>query len=290
MDIITTVASMRARLRAARQAGRRIALVPTMGGLHDGHLALVQRARRQADYVVVSIFVNPTQFGPEEDLERYPRDLEGDARRLEGVGADVAFAPPEGEMYPDGAERGRTWVEVEGLDAHLCGAHRPGHFRGVATVVSKLFNICRPHVAVFGQKDAQQLVIVRRMARDLHVGVEIEGVPTVREADGLALSSRNAYLSPRERGQAPVLSQAVGAARQAVEAGERRGAALVETVRRAIGRAPDAHVQYAEVVDAEALQPVGRIAAGQEVLAAVAVYFGETRLIDNAFVRAPAAP
>ncbi len=288
LTLIRTAGAMRGRAEAARQGGRRVALVPTMGALHEGHLALVQRAQKEADEVIVSIFVNPTQFAPDEDLARYPRDLEGDVRKLSALDVDAAFAPSEEEMYPGGRAANRTWVEVEQLDAHLCGAHRPGHFRGMTTVVARLLNICRPHVAVFGQKDAQQLVIVRRMARDLHVGVEVIGVPTVREADGLALSSRNAYLSPEERRQAPVLCEAVQAARERIEAKEQRAQALVEAMRRIIEQAPAVRVQYAEVVDARSLRPVERIRPGQEVLAAVAVYFGQTRLIDNAFIQAPA--
>lgn len=280
---------MQNRAAAARLARRRVALVPTMGALHEGHFALVERAKSLADYVIVSIFVNPTQFGPGEDLERYPRSLEQDAHALDMRAVDVVFAPTDGEMYPSGGQAdNKTWVTVDGLTDHLCGAHRPGHFRGVATVVTKLFNICRPHVAVFGRKDAQQYVLINRMVRDLHMNVEIEGVETVREPDGLARSSRNAYLSPRQREQATVLSKAVQAAREGVLEGEQEGRALVEAMRRILGRALDAEVQYAELVDAETLQPVSRVAPGQEVLAAVAVYFGNTRLIDSAFVRRPA--
>lgn len=287
MELIRTVREMQAWADGQRQAGRRLALVPTMGALHEGHLALVREARRHADAVVVSIFVNPTQFGPGEDYERYPRTLEADVRHLEAVGAAAVFAPPEAEVYPGGQAANRTWVVVEELDRHLCGRFRPGHFRGVTTVVARLFVACKPHAAVFGLKDAQQFLILRRMVRDLGFDVELVGLPTVREADGLAMSSRNVYLSPREREQAVVLSRAVAEARRRVEAGEQEVGGLVEAMRRALAEAPDARVQYAEVVDVETLQPVDRIAPGQQVLAAVAVFFGNTRLIDNAFAQAP---
>lgn len=291
MKLIYTVREMQAWADEQRSAGRRIGLVPTMGALHAGHLALVREAARRADEVVVSIFVNPTQFVQGEDFDRYPRTLEADLRALAETGHSVTvFAPPDEEMYPGGQAANRTWVTVEGLDAHLCGRHRPGHFRGVTTVVARLFLVAKPHVAVFGLKDAQQFVILRRMVRDLHFDVEMVGMPTVREADGLALSSRNVYLNPREREQAVVLSQAVEAARQRVEAGEQEAGVIVETMRLTLARAPEGRVQYAEVVDAETLQPIDRIEPGQEVLAAVAVFFGSTRLIDNAFVQAPPAP
>ncbi len=285
MDVVQTVAEMQARAEAARSAGRRLALVPTMGALHRGHLALVGEARRRAGpegHVTVSVFVNPTQFGPGEDFDAYPRTLEADLDALRAVdGVNVVFAPGVGEMYDAHAA---TFVEVEGLGEHLCGAHRPGHFRGVATVVAKLFLACRPHVAVFGKKDAQQLLLLQRMARDLGFGVEVVGVETVREADGLALSSRNRYLGAEARRQAVVLSQAVAEAQRRAEAGERQAAALVEAMRARIAAAPLARLDYAEVVDTEALRPVETLRPGRTVLAAVAVYFGNARLIDNAFL------
>ncbi|MEM1042564.1 MAG: pantoate--beta-alanine ligase [Bacteroidota bacterium] len=285
MDVVPTVAEMQARAEVARCAGRTLALVPTMGALHAGHLALVEEARRRAEHVTVSVFVNPTQFGPGEDFDAYPRTLDADLDALRSVGgADVVFVPKVGEMY---AEHAATSVEVGGLGDHLCGAHRPGHFDGVTTIVTKLLLACRPHVAVFGKKDAQQFLILRRMARDLGFGVEIVGVETVREADGLALSSRNQYLSAEERQQAVVLSQALAGVRRRVEAGERRAAVLAEAMRAEIGTAPRARLQYAEVVDTEALQPVETLRPGQEVLAAVAVHFGAARLIDNAFIEVP---
>lgn len=273
---------------AERASGKTLALVPTMGALHEGHLHLVAEAKKRADHVTVSVFVNPTQFGPNEDFDKYPRDLEGDVRKLqEEGGVEVVFAPSAAEVYPGGLPA-HTFVEVEGLDQHLCGAHRPGHFRGVTTVVAKLFLLCKPHLAFFGLKDAQQFLILRRMVRDLPLGVEVIGVPTVREADGLAMSSRNVYLTPEARQQAVVLSQAVAVARARIEAGERHSEAVVEAMRNELGQAPDAVVQYAEVVAAESVQPVAQLVPGQEVLAAVAVFFGTTRLIDNAFVRVPA--
>ena len=288
MELIHTVAAMQARADDRRRAGKTLALIPTMGALHDGHLALVEAAKAHGDHLTVSLFVNPTQFAPGEDFERYPRTLEKDREALEGVGGvDVLFAPGVAEMYPGGQAQQRIWVDVEQLDAHLCGRYRSGHVKGVVTVVSKLFLCCKPHAAVFGLKDAQQYLILRRLSRDLLFGVEIIGVPTVREPDGLALSSRNVYLSPDERAQAVVVSQAVVAARQRIEEGEQQVQGVVETMLRVIAQAPAAQVQYAEVVSTETLQPIIQIEPGQDVLAAVAVFFGKTRLIDNAFVRAP---
>ncbi len=292
MHTFHAVAAMQQYAEAARQAGDRLALVPTMGALHDGHLALVRAAAARADRVVVSIFVNPTQFGPGEDFDRYPRTLDADRDALRsltsgGVTVDAVFAPSVAEMYPHGAEDVRTWVRVEGLTETLCGAHRPGHFEGVTTVVAKLFHACRPHVAVFGQKDAQQLVVLRRMTEELLFGIEIVGVPIVREEDGLALSSRNRYLGAAARTQATALHDAVEAARTAIRGGERDPNAAVEAMLRALRHAPDAEVQYAEVVSARTLRPLGVLTPGTDVLAAVAVYFGTTRLIDNAFVSVP---
>ena len=292
VTLIRTVDDMHAYADRQRMEGRRIALVPTMGALHDGHLELVRTAHEHADRVVVSVFVNPTQFGPDEDYDAYPRDLEADRAQLDELDVDALFAPTVNEMYPNGAfpdRRTLTWVDVELLDQHLCGKYREGHFRGVTTVVTKLFHSCKPDVAVFGRKDAQQFVILRRMVKDLLMDIELVGVPIVREADGLARSSRNAYLSDEERTQAAVLYEAVTTAQRQIQEGEQRVSALVEAMRDTLAAAPDARVQYAEVVDAETLQPIEHIAPEQEVLAAVAVFFGDTRLIDNAFVRAPAA-
>jgi len=290
MDRITTVERMQRMADAARVEGDTIALVPTMGALHEGHLYLVREALDRADRVVVSIFVNPTQFGPDEDYEAYPRDLADDEAKLRDLGVDAVFAPSADEMYPNagGAFDGPvTWVTVDRLTDHLCGAHRDGHFRGVTTVVAKLLHACKPHVAVFGTKDAQQLVIIRRMVDDLLMDVDIVGVETVREPDGLAASSRNAYLSDDERRQARVLSEAVEAAKARVFDGEQEAETVVEAMQQALGAAPDGEVQYASVVDAETLQPVDQIRPGEEVVAAVAVFFGDTRLIDNAFISVP---
>ena len=276
---------MQAHADAARAAGRRLALVPTMGALHDGHLQLVADARRRGDHVTVSVFVNPTQFGPGEDFDAYPRTLDADLRALrEAGGVDAVFAPSAEAMYPFGLPPYAT-VRVRDLDRHLCGATRPGHFEGVTSVVTKLFLACRPHVAVFGEKDAQQLAIVRRMTVELGFGIEIAGHPIVREPDGLALSSRNRYLTSDERAQAVVLSQALRRARQLVADGERDARALVRAIRAHIGTAALARVQYVELVAADTLQPVETLvqdrAAGGRYLAAVAVFFGDTRLIDN---------
>jgi pantoate--beta-alanine ligase len=284
---------MQAHADAARRDGQTLALVPTLGALHEAHLALVRRAIEEADHVTVSIFVNPTQFGPDEDYDEYPRDLEGDQEKLEALDVDALFAPSVEEMYPyadDEALPGPlAWVDVERLDDHLCGAYREGHFRGVTTVVTKLFHACKPDVAVFGKKDAQQYVIIQRLVDDLLLDVEIVGVPTVRESDGLAVSSRNTYLNERDREQAPVLHEAVTAAREAIERGEQAPDAVVEAMNEVLATAPDGEVEYASVVDANTLQPTDYLAPGQEVLVAVAVYFGETRLIDNDFVRVPAS-
>jgi pantoate--beta-alanine ligase len=287
MDLVRTVAELRARSEAARAAGRRVALVPTMGALHDGHLALVAEARRRADLVIVSIFVNPTQFAPNEDLASYPRDLDGDLEKCRSAGVDVVFAPAPRELYPDGAQ---TFVEVTELQQPLCGVSRPHFFRGVATVVTKLLLAARPHVAVFGEKDFQQLQVVRRLARDLLLDVEIAGVATAREADGLARSSRNAYLDPPLRAEALVLVRALDAAEAAVAAGERAGAVVLERVAKEIARAPHAALDYAELRDPETLAPLATL--DRPALLALAVRFpapraagGAVRLIDNRVLR-----
>ncbi len=288
MQTITTVAAMQQAARRARQAGQRLGLVPTMGALHDGHLALVRHARAHADHVTVSLFVNPTQFGPGEDFSRYPRTPDADADRLREAGVDVLFMPSVEEMYPFGTDEG-VWVKVEEMDAHLCGRHRPGHFRGVTTVVTKLFNACAPDVAVFGMKDAQQFFILQRMTRALQMPVELAGHPIEREADGLARSSRNVYLNADERAQAVVLFEALEDARKRIGQGEQDSEGLVGAMLRRIGTAPLARVQYAEVVDAHTLQPLERLETGQRVLVALAVYFGKTRLIDNLLLDVPAS-
>ncbi len=288
MQQLTTIRAARETSRKARAANRRIALVPTMGALHEGHLALVEQAGREADVVMVSIFVNPTQFGPDEDYGAYPRTLQADEETLRSQGvATHVFAPTAQEMYPDGPATQRTTVIVDQLTDTLCGAYRSGHFDGVTTVVSMLLHIAQPHVAVFGQKDAQQLAVIRRMVRDLHLPVDIVAVPTVREADGLARSSRNAYLSPEERAQAPVLYKALTAAAEAVREGELQVRPLVRRMQARMADAPLAEPQYIEVVDADDLSPVGHLQPGQRILLALAVYFGDTRLIDNIPVTVP---
>ncbi|MEN6560700.1 MAG: pantoate--beta-alanine ligase [Acidobacteriota bacterium] len=276
MTIVKTVAEMKALCRGWRREGKRIGLVPTMGCLHEGHLSLVRASRERDDVTVVSIFVNPAQFGPKEDFQKYPRDLDKDAVCLRQAGVEALFHPDAAEMYPAGF---RTYVQVEDLQDRLCGGSRPGHFRGVATVVLKLFNIVAPDRAYFGAKDAQQLVIVRRLARDLDLDVDVVACPLVREPDGLALSSRNAYLSPAERKAALVLSTALRWAEKAVAAGESDGARLVAGVRSVIEGEPLARIDYVEAVDPETLEPVAELRG--EVLLALAVFVGATRLIDN---------
>jgi pantoate--beta-alanine ligase len=282
MRLVTTAREMTDVAAAARAAGRRIGFVPTMGALHEGHLSLVARARAECAEVVVSIFVNPLQFGPKEDYAAYPRDRERDAALCREAGVTTLFAPAEGEVHlPDH----RTWITVTGLEDALCGRSRPGHFRGVATVVAKLFVIVHPHVAYFGEKDAQQLRIIRRMVRDLHLDVAVTGCPTVRAPDGLALSSRNAYLSVAERRAAPLLQRALAAAAGRVRGGETDTLRLVADVRAAIAAEPLARLDYAEAVDDETLEPVGEIR--RPVLLAVAAFFGKARLIDNVVLQPP---
>ncbi len=283
MQVVKTVAGVRELVAAWRRQGLTVGLVPTMGYLHEGHASLVRRALSECDRVVVSVFVNPTQFGPGEDLQSYPRDPAHDQALLEGLGAHALFYPAVEEMYLPGA---CTWVNVEGLTEGLCGKTRPTHFRGVCTVVTKLFNIVAPDRAYFGQKDAQQLAVVRRMVRDLNMNLEVVGCPIVREADGLAKSSRNTYLSPQERTAACVLSRALSAAQERIKAGERDASAIVAGMRRVIEAEPLARIDYVEAVDALTLAPVTRIEG--EVLFAMAVYIGKTRLIDN-FIASPAA-
>ncbi|MBI3179908.1 MAG: pantoate--beta-alanine ligase [Deltaproteobacteria bacterium] len=257
-------------------AGSKVALVPTMGFLHEGHLSLVREARRRAQRVVVSIFVNPTQFGPSEDFARYPRDLDRDLALLAPLAVDMVFTPQPADAYPDGFD---TYVVPERLAGVLCGRTRPGHFRGVCTVVAVLFGMSRCHIALFGEKDFQQLQIIRRMTRDLWLGVEIVGMPIVREPDGLARSSRNAYLSEQERHQALVLSRALDTVAALFARGERRAPALIAEAKGVVARARTARVDYIEIVDAESLTPVEHI--DREVVCALAVYVGKTRLIDN---------
>lgn len=279
MKLVKTIDEMRALRKAERKAGRRLGLVPTMGALHQGHLSLVQAAREKCDSVAVSIFVNPTQFGPNEDFAKYPRNLENDAAMLAGEQVDVIFAPSVDDMYPAGAV---TWVTVEGMSDRLCGKSRPGHFRGVTTVVAKLFHIIEPNLAFFGQKDAAQVAIIRRMVRDLNIPVAIEVCPIIREPDGLALSSRNAYLDPQERKAALVLHHSLQRAQKLFESGEHDSARLVATGREEFNREPKVRLDYFDVVDPDSLEPITIIS--NLALIAVAAFIGNTRLIDNLIV------
>jgi pantoate--beta-alanine ligase len=276
MRIIERIEAMREWSEAERRAGRRVGFVPTMGFLHHGHICLVRDAKARGDRLVVSIFVNPTQFGPGEDFAAYPRNFENDCELLEKEGVDVLFYPSVAEMYPAGAQ---TYVEVGPLSLPLCGALRPGHFRGVATVVAKLFHIVQPHVAVFGEKDYQQLLVVRRLVRDLGMGIEIVGHPIVREPDGLAMSSRNAYLNTAERAAAVCLSRALCKAERLFKRGEKAAAALVRSALAELENEPLAQVEYAKLCDAETLEELERI--DDPAVLALAVRVGKARLIDN---------
>jgi pantoate--beta-alanine ligase len=280
MDVLRRVRAMKEACAAARAEGKTVGFVPTMGALHDGHLGLVRRIRAQADLTVVSIFVNPTQFGSGEDFTRYPRDLVRDADVLAREGVHILFAPEPDEIYPHGAA---TFVEVAGLSDKLEGKSRPGHFRGVATVVTKLFEIVRPHVAAFGQKDAQQVLVIKTMVRDLMMDVELLVLPTKREEDGLAMSSRNALLTPEERRAARAIPRALEAVRTALEAGERDPAKLLAAGKAILVEAPLLRIDYVELVDPDRLEPVTRVQG--EMLLAVAVFAGSTRLIDNVVLR-----
>ena len=277
MEVIRAIAMARKVCDAARSAGRTVGFVPTMGAFHDGHASLMRRARDQRDHVVVSIFVNPLQFGPGEDLSRYPRDEDRDLSIAGQLGVDVVFAPSVEEMYPAGPPE--VTVDPGPLGDRLEGAARPGHFRGVATVVAKLVDVVGPSTAYFGEKDAQQLTVIRRMVRDLSLPVQVEGCPTVREPDGLATSSRNAYLSPVQREAAGCLFLALSEAAQMARGGERDAATLVAAMAREIGATPEARIDYAVVVDEESFEEVSTIAGPGRAL--VAARFGETRLIDN---------
>lgn len=276
MKIVETIAEVRKEVKEWRKQGLSVGLVPTMGFLHEGHQSLIERASRENDRVVVSDFVNPVQFGPGEDLASYPRDLARDAAVCEAAGADLIFHPSPEEMYfPDFC----TYVNMESLSEELCGKTRPTHFRGVCTVVSKLFHITAPDRAYFGQKDAQQLAIIKRMVRDLNFDIEIVGCPIVREADGLAKSSRNTYLSPEERQAALVLSQAVTLGQSMAEQGEKDAEKIVFAMKELISKEPMARIDYVQAVDGVSMSPVREMKA--PVLVAMAVYIGKTRLIDN---------
>ncbi len=281
MKICSTIPEARAACRDARESRQRLGLVPTMGALHEGHLSLVRAAKAQCDAVAVSIFVNPTQFGPKEDLAKYPRPFDRDCRLLEKEGVEILFAPAVEEIYPNSNPNAEvTWVLVKGLSEKLDGRSRPGHFRGVTTIVSKLFHILEPNTAFFGQKDAAQLAVIRRMVRDLNFPVEIVACPIVREPDGLALSSRNAYLNPAERVRALVLQRSLQRVRQEFQAGTKIAARLISAAKEVFAREPQVVLDYFEIVNPETLDPVERISQG--TLVAVAAYIGTTRLIDNA--------
>ena len=279
--IYSSPADVQAQTLAWKRAGLTVGLVPTMGYLHEGHTSLIKRAAAECDRVVVSVFVNPTQFGPNEDLESYPRDFEHDKALVAECGAHLIFAPTPDDMYAPGAA---TWVTVEGLTKELCGRSRPIHFRGVATVVNKLMNIAQPDRAYFGEKDAQQLAVIRRMVKDLNMPVEVVGCPIVREADGLAKSSRNTYLNAAERQAALVLSRSLAEGKKLLEAGETDAQTVCARITEVINAEPAARIDYVQAVDADSIEPVA--AVNGTVLFAIAVYIGKTRLIDNFYWKA----
>ena len=278
MEVVHTIPELRAAVARARQAGMVVGFVPTMGCLHEGHLSLIRRARQEAAFVVVSIFVNPTQFGPNEDFSRYPRTFEDDRRGCEAAGASLIFAPTVADFYPAGAS---TWVDVEGVSAKLCGEFRPGHFRGVATVVAMLFNAAQADLAVFGRKDLQQLAVIRRMVRDLHIPIRIIAHETVREPNGVAMSSRNRYLAPEQLAQATAIPAAMAAATALAKAGVTDAARLRAAARAVLDGQPALKPQYCEVVDLATMAPVASI-SGLSCAIAIACHLGATRLIDNA--------
>jgi pantoate--beta-alanine ligase len=280
MRICNTIEDMRAACRAARRGGKRLGFVPTMGALHEGHLLLARAAKASCDAVAASIFVNPMQFGPTEDLAKYPRSFERDRELLEQAGVELLFAPSVDEMYPAGAV---TWVTVEGLSGKLDGRSRPGHFRGVTTVVAKLFHIIEPDAAFFGQKDAAQVAVIRRMVRDLNFPVEIVACPIVREADGLAMSSRNAYLDEQQRKQALMLHRSLLRVKESWEAGERDTAKLLAAAQEEFAEEKSVRLDYFEIVDPDSLDPLESTAQG--ALVAVAAFVGTTRLIDNLLLK-----
>ncbi len=285
MQTITEISELRSIVTDAHKTGKSIGFVPTMGFLHEGHRSLMVRARQENDLVITSVFVNPTQFGPNEDFEAYPRNPEADSVLMETAGVDVAFFPTVATLYPHGYE---TYVNVEGdLTRGLCGASRPGHFKGVTTIVAKLFNLVQPDRAYFGQKDAQQVAVIRRMVTDLNIPVDVVPCPIVREADGLALSSRNTYLSPHQRQDALVLSKALKAAEAAVYAGEQSAVRVHSLIGQTLATVPFASPDYIEIVDADTLKPVEVIEG--RVLIALAVKIGRTRLIDNCVLEVPHA-
>lgn len=289
MKIIRTVSEMQAHADQQRMEGRVLALVPTMGSLHEGHLSLVRRAKAEADHVTVSIFVNPTQFGPDEDFEAYPRNFQRDCELLEEVGGvSTIFAPNEAMLYPEGSDQQRVWVTCPEMSQQLCGKYRPGHFRGVLTVVMKLFAACKPHISVFGLKDIQQCILLKQMIQDFALDIKVVGGEIVRESNGLAYSSRNEYLTADERSQAGVISRAINSATRMIEDGEESPMVVTNSIQEMIHSVPQAKLQYAEIVTASKLEPVEQFMPGMQVIVAVAVYFRHIRLIDNAFALVPA--
>lgn len=276
MQVIKTIQAMKERSSQARREGEVIVFVPTMGFFHEGHLSLMREGRKLGDLLVVSLFVNPTQFGPNEDFKNYPRDFEKDRKMAEGVGTDILFAPEAGEMYPPDHQ---TVVRVEKVTRNLCGRSRPTHFQGVATVVTMLFEIVMPQVAIFGEKDYQQLVTIKQMVSDLHMNVEVVGMPTVREADGLAMSSRNTYLLPEERKAALSLYRSLQKAKELLQKGEQNAHRILQEMKRILQAEPLVRMDYIQVCDARTLEDVERIEG--DVVVALAAYLGKTRLIDN---------
>ena len=278
MEVVHTIPELRAAVARARQAGKSVGFVPTMGCLHEGHLSLIRRAKQETSFVVVSIFVNPTQFGPNEDFSKYPRTFEDDRRGSEAAGADLIFAPTAADFYPAGAS---TWVEVEGISDGLCGEFRPGHFRGVATVVAMLFNAVQADVAVFGRKDLQQLAVIRRMVRDLHLPVRIIAHETIREPNGVAMSSRNRYLTAEQLTQATAIPAAMEAAKALARTGVTDASRLQAAAQAVLSAQPALKPQYCEIVDLETMASVAST-AGKSCAIAIACHLGATRLIDNA--------
>ena len=280
MEIIAQTREMQRRAEQLRQQGMSIAFVPTMGFLHEGHISLMREGRKRADCLVASIFVNPTQFGPKEDFDKYPRDLQRDFKLIQGAGVDICFTPSVAEIYPDGFQ---TFVEVERVTKNLCGSSRPGHFRGVTTVVAKLFNIVKPHVAIFGQKDYQQLITIKQMVKDLNMNIAVIGMPTVREADGLAMSSRNTYLNPKKRKEAARLYRSLVKGKELFALGERSAATILQEVKRIIEEDEAAVIDYVKICDAHTLEDIEKIKG--EAVIALAVKMGKTRLIDNIILK-----
>jgi len=290
MKIIHTVKEMQSYADHQKMDGRVLGLVPTMGSLHEGHLSLVRRAKEVANHITVTIFVNPTQFGPNEDFETYPRDFDRDCRLLQEVGGvDVVFAPNTSTFYEGGVEQNKIWITCPEMTRYLCGNSRPGHFDGVLTVVMKLFAACKPHVSIFGLKDIQQYMLLKKMVHDLSLDIKIIGAQTVREPSGLAYSSRNNNLSLQERRQAEVLSHSVTSAVKMIETGQGTPSSVIDIMEETIGSAPLAKLQYAEIVAADTLHPVDEFTPGMQVIAAVSVNFRDIRLIDNAITVVPLA-